>query len=170
MTFLADSRKVLGAMSLLAFAAFGFALFSQHVLGMAPCAWCVLQRMVCLAIGVVAGAAWLSRRQMGATLAIALVFVLSIGGMLAAWYQRTVAANLFSCDLTLADRIVTASGLDRMAPPIFGVFATCAESAVHLLGVRYEVWTLLLFGVMAAASLAALITRIRSTAIRLQPH
>lgn len=148
--------------SLLAFTAFGFALFSQHVLGMQPCAWCILQRMVCLGIGVVAGIGWLLRsHRTAAVLAMLGVLVLSIGGAVAAWYQHTVASQLFTCDMTLADRIVSGSGLDATMPGIFGVYATCADSAVTLLGVRYELWTLALFSILAIMSLIALARRSR---------
>ena len=35
-------------------AAVGMALFTQHVLGMMPCPWCVLQRVIFLAISLAA--------------------------------------------------------------------------------------------------------------------
>jgi hypothetical protein len=48
------------AVALAAFAAVGLALLSQHVYGMEPCPWCVLQRIVFVAIGAFAllGVAW----------------------------------------------------------------------------------------------------------------
>lgn len=150
-------HRLLAGVCVLASAAFAFALFSQHVLGMQPCAWCILQRMICLGIAVVAGAAWLARRAPGAaTLGLIAVFMLALGGAIAAWYQHDVAAQLFSCDLTFADRVVTGSGLDQAMPMVFGVWATCADSAVDLLGVRYEIWTLILFILMAAGSVITL--------------
>lgn len=149
--------RALGASAILALLAFGFALFSQHVLGMQPCAWCVLQRMICLVIAVVAGLGWLARRQRGApAFASALVFLLAMGGAVAAWYQHTVAAFAFTCDLSFADRVVAASGLDALMPQVFGIWATCADSAVDLLGLRYELWTLMLFVGLALLNLLAL--------------
>jgi len=149
--------RALALTTVLAFTAFGFALFSQHVLGMQPCAWCILQRMACLAIGVVAGFGWLMRRhRMAAVLCAIGALLLSIGGGIAAWYQHTVASQLFTCDMTFADRVVSGSGLDSAMPGIFGVYATCADSAATLLGVRYELWTVSLFVILAGLSLAAL--------------
>lgn len=151
------SKRVLGLTALLAFAALAFALISQHALGMQPCAWCVLQRMICLAIGVVAGIGWLARdNRIVPGLAMGASFLLAMGGAVAAWYQHTVAAKLFTCDLTFADRVVTGSGLDQALPQVFGVYATCADSAVSLLGVQYEIWALILFVAMAAINVLAL--------------
>lgn len=152
--------RALALIAVLAFTAFGFALFSQHVLGMQPCAWCILQRMICLATGVIAGLGWLLRNHRTAAVLAALgTLVLSVGGAVAAWYQHTVASQLFTCDMTLADRIVSGSGLDATMPGIFGIYATCADSAVTLLGMRYELWTLVLFSILAVISLAALARR-----------
>src|SRR5690606_1961474 len=146
--------RALALITVLAFSAFGFALFSQHVLGMQPCAWCILQRMVCLAIGVIAGLGWLARNhRIAAVLAALGSVLLASGGAVAAWYQHTVASQQFSCDLTFVDRFVTGSSLDMLMPGIFGVYATCADSAVTLVGVRYELWTLGLFAIIALINL-----------------
>ncbi|MCK9509798.1 MAG: disulfide bond formation protein B [Pigmentiphaga sp.] len=159
-------RQTLGIVSLLAFVAFLFALFSQHVLGMAPCAWCILQRLIVLAIAIIAGLGWWlhGRRPAVAAWAAALSGLLAIGGALAAWYQHTVAANAFSCDLSFADAVVTTSRLDLVLPQVFGIYATCADSATNLLGVRYEIWTLILFVVLAALAILALAPRGRREA------
>ena len=155
----AASRALAGT-ALLSFAAFLFALFSQHVLGMMPCAWCILQRMICLAIALVCLLGWAARARPAALrTAAALALALAVGGVVAAWYQHTVAANLFSCDRTFADVVVTGSGLDALAPSVFGIYATCADSATTLLGVRYELWTLALFVVLAVMSVLALVRR-----------
>src|SRR5690606_38121503 len=110
------------------------------------CAWCILQRMICVVIAVVAGLGrlWSGRGNAGrlATVAVAL---LAAAGVVAAWYQHTVAAQQFSCDLSLADRLVSGSGLDAALPALFSISATCAESRVELFGIAYEIWSLSLF-------------------------
>src|SRR5690606_5680803 len=108
------SRPYLGLIALLALAGFGFALFSQHVLGMSPCAWCILQRMIALLIFIVAGSGWLLGKTRPAAMSVAagVSTLLAFGGALAAWYQHTVAAQSFSCDQTFADVVVARSGLD----------------------------------------------------------
>ncbi|NYT60935.1 disulfide bond formation protein B [Alcaligenaceae bacterium] len=152
------TSKLLHLIALLCVAAVAIALVSQHVFGMQPCAWCVLQRLIFIAIAIVC---WLGlllgRRSAGIRrLAALLVATLSVGGIIAAWYQYTVAANLFSCAQTFADRFMVQSGLDAALPWLFGIFATCSDAKVSLLGLEYALWGLGLFvvtGVLAAVAL-----------------
>ncbi len=154
---LTRSDRLLRLISLLCLAAVGVALISQHVFGMRPCAWCVLQRLILLAIAAVCGLAGMGWgpvlvRRTGA----AVTAVLAVCGIAAAWYQHSVASQLFSCAQTFADRFVSASGLDAALPWLFGIYATCMDARVDLLGVEYALWGLVLFIVCAALSLAAL--------------
>lgn len=151
------SDRLLRFISLLCLTAVGVALISQHVFGMMPCAWCVLQRLILLAIAAVCGLAGMGwgpdiARRTGA----AVTAVLSVCGIAAAWYQHSVASQLFSCAQTFADRFVSASGLDAALPWLFGIYATCMDARVDLLGVEYALWGLALFVVCAALSLATL--------------
>ena len=96
--------------------AVGIALFTQHGLGMQPCPWCVLQRLIFLAI---AATAWLGL-ALGAALprrAMALLMLLlAASGVAAALWQHFVAAASASCNLTLADHVMSGLGLDNLAP------------------------------------------------------
>lgn len=131
----------------------GIALVTQHALGMQPCPWCVLQRLIFLAIaatawmGLALGAA-LPRRAMAL-----LMLLLAAGGVAAALWQHFVAAASASCNLTLADRVMSGLGLDNLAPAVFAPYASCADAAATLLGLPYEFYSLTLFvmlGVLAA--------------------
>lgn len=150
------SKKVLTAIAFASFAAVAAALFSQHVLQMMPCAWCIFQRLLFIVIGLVAAAGALIPSRAINRLALVFVLLLSIIGMAAAWHQWTVAAQSFSCDQTLADRIVAGSGLDAAMPWLFGIYATCMDAAVSILGLDFAVWSLILYAVFALASLIAL--------------
>lgn len=133
-------------------AAIGAALVSQHVFDMQPCPWCVLQRAVFAAIALVALAgAWLPRRlaKAGALLVTAL---LAAAGMAAALWQHLVAKSSSSCNLTLADRIISGLQLDALAPEVFAPRASCADAAVNLLGLPYEFWSLGLFAALGGAA------------------
>lgn len=125
------------------------ALVSQHVFDMQPCPWCVLQRLIFVAIAAVA----LLGLLIGRRLAAAGVMLLALLGAAAALWQHFVAARSQSCDLTLADRIVSGLSIDRLLPDVFAVRASCAEAAVDLLGVPYEFWSLALYAVLALAAL-----------------
>ena len=81
-----------------------------------------------------------------------LVAGLGVAGGAAALYQNLVAAKLPSCDMTLADRIVSGLGLDAWQPEVFEVRSSCADAAVSLLGVPFELWS---FGLFALITLIA---------------
>ena len=144
-----------------ALAAVGSALVSQHVYGMQPCPWCVLQRLIFVAIaavaplGIVLAAAPLRR------LAGVAVLALAGSGIAAALWQHFVAASSASCDMTLADRIVGATGLDARWPGLFMATASCAEAKVTMLGVPYEFFSLGMFVVVEALAVAVVLTRAR---------
>jgi len=150
------SRTLFTGVGVVALAAVGGALVSQHVFHMEPCPWCVLQRLIFLVIGALALlAAMLPVRLLRGLLGV-VIAALGASGIAAALWQHFVAAKSTSCNLTLADRIVSGLGLDAGLPAVFEVRASCSEAATHLLGVPYEFWSLALFAVLAGAALIAL--------------
>jgi len=68
------------------------ALLTQHLWGMMPCPWCVLQRLVFLLVGAAAllGVLWQSRT--GQRVASAGVLLTALAGAAAALWQHFVAA------------------------------------------------------------------------------
>jgi disulfide bond formation protein DsbB len=137
-----------------AIAAIAVALVSQYGFDMQPCPWCVLQRLLFLAIAIV-GAFGLPLRMMRYKGVVGgLVLVLALLGVASAAWQHFVAARSNSCDLTLAYKIVGMDlHLDRMLPGIFEPRATCAEAAVNLLGVPYDFWSLGVFAVLGVIAI-----------------
>lgn len=127
------------------FAAVAAALVSQHAYGMEPCPWCVLQRLVFIVMGVFAllGLAW--RGRAGSRVAATLTLLLAASGLASALWQQLVAAKSASCNLTLADRIVSGLQLDSLLPDVFMARASCADAAVDLFGVPYAIWAAALF-------------------------
>lgn len=138
--------------------ALAIALFSQHQLGMRPCAWCVFQRLILVVLVPVAWLAAITVRRHAAISRLAGlgVVLLGSGGVLSAWYQYTVAAQQFSCAQTFADRFMSSSGLDGALPWLFGIYATCMDARVNLLGLEYALWALGLFVGISLAGIAAL--------------
>jgi len=146
-------------MALACIAALAAALVAQHVYDMRPCPWCVLQRVIFVviaALSLLAAAAPALRKPVAA-----LVLVFAWLGVASAIYQHVVAAGQVSCNLTLADRIIQAIGLETLMPALFQVTASCAEAAVSLLGVPFEYWSLALFALLAAAALLLLLEKRR---------
>jgi disulfide bond formation protein DsbB len=143
------------ALSLLCALSVAFALTAQHAFDMQPCPWCILQRLIIVVIGLVALAAALVRAGAMRVAAAALIGLLALGGAAAALWQHFVAASSTSCNLTLADRIVSATGLDLLWPQVFAPFATCADAAVKVAGVPFEFLSLALF--VGAGALSVLL-------------
>jgi disulfide bond formation protein DsbB len=135
------------------------ALWTQHALGMEPCPWCVLQRLIFVVMALVAlpGLVW--RRAFVQQVAALLVLGLGLSGIAAALWQHFVAAASDSCKLTLAERIISGLGLDGSLPEIFQPRASCADAAVKLLGLPYEFWSLMLFVLLGAMALRLLLLR-----------
>jgi len=150
------SRKhILALIAVMSFGAVGVALVSQYVYDMPPCAWCVFQRLIYLVLGTVAliglfGGGALSR------VCAALSTPIALGGMVAAWYQFSVAAEMESCDQTFADQFMVKSGLDGNFPSLFGIFATCMDAKVAVFGVEYALWSLALFAILGVLGVVAL--------------
>ena len=82
--------------------------------------------------------------------------MLAAAGAAAALWQHVVAAKSASCNLTLADRIISGLQLDALLPQVFAATASCADAAVQLFGVPYEFWSGALFIGLGLLTLIAL--------------
>ncbi|MGS1107202.1 disulfide bond formation protein B [Achromobacter anxifer] len=153
------SERLLRLIALFCFGAVGLALVSQHVFDMPPCAWCVMQRLIYLVIGVIALVGGFGGGRALTRLCGALTALLSLSGIAAAWYQYSVAANMLSCDQTFADRFMTSIGLESAVPWLFGIYATCMDAKVPVLGIEYALWSLTLFVVIFFMALPVVFRR-----------
>ena len=151
----------LAAVAVLALAAVGLALVSQHLMGQMPCAWCVLQRLIFVAVALAAGLGLLLPGTLGSKSGAGLALPLALSGAAAAVWQHRVAAQSASCNMSLADQIMGATGLDSRWPQVFAAYASCAEAQTKLLGLPYEYWSLALFVLLAGISLRVLMARRR---------
>ena len=145
-----------GLAAALAFGVVGIALVSQHVFDMQPCPWCILQRLIYVVFGVVALVGVIVRRAPVAAATAAIVgLALAIGGCAAAMWQRHAETSA-SCNLTLADRIVGATQLDRLLPAVFEARASCADAAVSVLNIAYWKWSVACFALCVVLMVAVL--------------
>jgi disulfide bond formation protein DsbB len=160
-----NADRWLAGVALACLAAVGAALVSQHVFDMQPCPWCVLQRVIFLGVAIACVIGLLWRSQLGRRVGASLGVVLALCGIAAALWQHFKAAASASCNLTLADKIVSRwLQLDQALPDVFEARASCADAAVSLLGVPYDFWSLALFALIAAALLTLLRAPRRSSA------
>lgn len=155
-------ERLLRLIALFCFGAVGVALVSQHVFDMPPCAWCVMQRLIYLVIGVIALAGSFGGARAFTQICGAMAALLSLAGIVAAWYQYSVAANMLSCDQTFADRFMTGIGLESAVPWLFGIFATCMDAKVPVLGIEYALWSLALFVILFFLALPVVFRRGRA--------
>lgn len=149
--------NLLRLISVLSLSSVAIALVSQYVFDMQPCAWCVFQRLLYLIIGFFAlGLSIAQPARVRTALGSASIAAIAITGVTAAWYQEKVAANTFSCAQTLADQIMTKSGLDSAAPWLFGIYASCMDARIKLLGIEYAWWSLAMFTLIGMIALVIL--------------
>ena len=146
-------------MAVVSLGAVAVALWTQHALGMEPCPWCVLQRLIFVAIALVALPALVWRRGFVQFTSALLVLALALSGVAAALWQHFVAAVSSSCNMTLADRIVSGLRLDGLLPEVFQARASCADAAVRLWGLPYEAWSLILFMLLSVMALRMVMRR-----------
>jgi disulfide bond formation protein DsbB len=139
----------------------GLALLTQHAFDMLPCPWCVLQRLVFVAIALAALPAALSPAPVVRRVSALLALPLAGAGLAAAVWQHFVASSATSCSLSLADRVMSATGLDQALPSVFAPWASCADAAVKLLGLPYEAWSGALFLVLEMLALLLLVSTLR---------
>lgn len=149
-----NTTRLLWGIAVACAMALGLAMAAQEFWDMRPCPWCVLQRAIYVVVGVLAAAAALVRMRPVRVLLASMSLVLALGGIASALYQHLVAAQSYSCNLTFADRVVSALKLDSLLPKVFSATASCAEASVDVLGVPFAYWSLAMFvliGVAAAA-------------------
>lgn len=146
-------------MAVISLGAVAVALWTQHALGMEPCPWCVLQRLIFVAIALVILPALVWRRGFVQFTSALLALALALSGVAAALWQHFVAAVSSSCNMTLADRIVSGLRLDGLLPEVFQARASCADAAVRLWGLPYEAWSLILFMLLAVVALRLVMRR-----------
>ena len=146
-----ESRWLAG-IGLASLAAVALALLAQHGFGMQPCPYCILQRLVYLGVALFAFIAAAASSRPLRMVSTTLLLLLAGAGGVAALYQHLVAARQYSCNLTFADTLIGALGVERLLPALFQVTATCADAAVSVLGVPFEYWSLALFALIALAA------------------
>ena len=130
--------------------ALGFGMVAQLVWHMRPCPWCTLQRLIYAAI-LLSSLTGIAIDWRGARLGIGCsVILLAAAGIAAAAWQSFGPVDAGGCALTLADRIVQATGLDVRLPKIFSATANCDEANVPLMGIPFAIWSLLTYAIMGA--------------------
>ena len=127
----------------------GAALISQHAFDMLPCPWCIVQRMIWLAVIPIALAGWGLSAVAGSQIVAGIGVIMAGGlGIAAALWQYFFAAPAGSCAFTWADRFISQTQLDAWLPSLFQPLVSCAEAEVKLIGIPYAIVSALMFGLL----------------------
>lgn len=152
----AGPRPLLALIVVVAIGALALAWVLQHRFDYQPCPWCVLQRLLVIAVALAALAGSVMPGAWSPAVASLLAAALSLSGAGVALYQHWVAARSASCQLTFADRIISTLGLADAWPAMFEATARCDEADSPWLGLPFSLWGALLFAVLGAGALFAL--------------
>lgn len=151
-----NSRQWLLAMAGLCIAGVLAALVAQYGFDMQPCPYCILQRVFFVVIALLCIVAALTQGMARKTLA-ALAGVFALFDAAAAIYQHFVAAKSTSCNLTFADRVINTLRIEDISPTLFAVRGNCADAAVSVLGVSFDLWSLALAMVLLGMAIRTLV-------------
>ncbi|HVK95848.1 MAG TPA: disulfide bond formation protein B [Noviherbaspirillum sp.] len=155
------SRPVLAAVGLTSVALVGFALYLQHVEGMAPCPLCVIQRyafitltLICFLFAALPRAATKAGALLGALTAL-------VGTGVAGWHLWVKANPTVSCGIdpleTSLNRILSA----ELLPFLFKADGLCATPYPPILGLSIPQWSLTWFVIFMLALIWAALRRSR---------
>ncbi|WP_407294695.1 disulfide bond formation protein B [Stutzerimonas zhaodongensis] len=139
------------------------ALYLEHVVGLAPCPLCIVQRICVIGFGLVClFAAVHGPRKTGRRVysVLALLFALA-GGATAIrqiWLQSIPADELPSC-LPSLEYMMDALPFQEIAKLVLHGTAECAEVSWTLLGMSIPEWTLLAFIAMTVFGIWQLLRR-----------
>ena len=138
--------------AVLAWGGVAAALATQHLLGLQPCPWCIIQRLCYLLVGVFAILSlFATQTSVWARAPLLLAALAALAGLAAALYQHLVAAASSSCAFTAADKFLMATGLDELLPSVFKATGACDEANAPMLGVPYALWSAALAVVLLLA-------------------
>jgi disulfide bond formation protein DsbB len=152
-----SSKGLMSAVAVLAAGAVALAVGLQQGFGMEPCAWCVFQRLIFLAVAAAALLSVSLRRARPAFIVTTVLSALLAAlGVWTALYQQLVASKADSCVYTFAERFLLNTGLDERFPLLFEATASCAEANVPLLGLPFAIWSAALFVLLFLMCAAAL--------------
>jgi protein dithiol:quinone oxidoreductase len=145
------ARRGFGAIALVCSVALAVAVWMQHGAGVQPCPWCVLQRLEVVSIAALALAAFaFPWPVIVSRVFAAMIGMLAVLGAATALWQLLVASSQSSCDLTFADKFMAWTGLPERWPALFMPLGSCADAAVPLFGLPFELFSLGLFLVVFA--------------------
>jgi len=130
-------------------AVLGIALYLQYAKNLDPCAWCVVQRVLFVLIGLIALIAVLHRPQgIGVTAYGTVIGLVSMTGIAAATYHIYLQSDPLragKCAGSFVERLLDQSALGKIVPPLFQYDGPCTLKPWAMLGLSIPEWSLIAF-------------------------
>lgn len=157
-TIAARSSRGFTAIFVVCLALLGFALYLQHVKGLDPCPWCVVQRLGFMLIALIALIGALHRPGIAGVVAYSLLgLAASLAGAAAGAYHvwlQSDPVRAAKCLGSPVERILDALQLGRIAPTLLQYDGPCTLKPWSLLGLSIPEWSLAWFVLLALVFLA----------------
>jgi disulfide bond formation protein DsbB len=133
-------------------------LYLQHVLNLDPCPWCIVQRILLIAVGLAALVGAL-HRPTGAGIAVYALScgALALGGGAAAAYHIYLQGDperAAKCAGSAVERLLDQSRLGQLLPGLFQYDGPCTLKPWSLLGLSIPEWSLVAFVLLFMIALA----------------
>jgi protein dithiol:quinone oxidoreductase len=155
----AISRRSGNALGFLACAGLmGYALYAQHVLGLAPCPLCIFQRVATIATGILflLAAVHNPRGVVGARVYGALIAIAALFGMLISarhiWIQAQPPGTVAACGADL-DYLLEIMPVTQVVTKVLTGSGECGKVDWTLLGLSMPWWVAISLGVLTAWAL-----------------
>lgn len=131
-----------------------YALYAEHVLGLAPCPLCIFQRVAVIVIGVLFLLAALHHPgRVGARVYTVLIGIASIGGIAIAarhiWIQAQPPGSVAACGADL-DYMMDILPLSEVISKVLTGSGECGELNWSLLGLSMPWWVAFALAALAA--------------------
>ena len=136
-----------------------YALYAEHVLGLAPCPLCVFQRLATIVLGVIfLGAALGGAGKLRQRLNALLILMASVSGAGVAarhvWLQNLPPDQVPACGPGL-DFMLDAFPLTKALQMVFTGSGECANVTWSFVGLSMPAWTLICFVVLGVSGVWA---------------
>ncbi len=154
------SRRLANGLGFLACVALmGYALYAQHVLGLAPCPLCIFQRVAVIAVGAVFLIAALhDPGTLGARIYGGLILLTAACGIGIAgrhvWIQAQPPGTVAACGADL-DFLLDIMPITQVITKVLTGSGECGKIDWTFLGLSMPAWTLIWFAFLALGALWA---------------
>jgi protein dithiol:quinone oxidoreductase len=150
-------KNILSLCAAACFGVLGYALYLQHVQGLAPCPLCVMQRYAFIAIAVGCLVAVFSKRRVFGALFAMLAAIVGTG--IASYHLWVKAHPAVSCGIDPLETALNKIWPAQWLPSVFNADGLC--SAVHdpILGLSIPQWSWVWFVLLAMACAFVLIKK-----------